>query len=132
MNKLGHSAVPERPTIAEIISRAERSLSMIRVGNDKNPSPHSAGYTKGFADCLDALKRALSVGASAIQQEPTKPQQPPHAWETLAMFLAERAGDDPYTFIWEGNPPEPRGGVWYRYKCEAKAILGFLAGGPTP
>lgn len=48
--------------------------------------------------------------------------------EAVAWALAEEAGEDPGTLIWEGNPPEPWGEVWCRYMPQAERLVKRLFG----
>lgn len=43
--------------------------------------------------------------------------------DALAMQLAGQEHDDIHQLIWEGNPPEPWGDVWCKYKPEAKRLI---------
>jgi hypothetical protein len=54
-----------------------------------------------------------------------------HAWERIAMLLAEQDGQDPHQLIWEGNPPEPYGEVWCKYEFKARQIAELFAT-PSP
>lgn len=48
--------------------------------------------------------------------------------EAVAWALAEEAGEDPGTLIWEGQPPEPWGEVWCRYMPQAERLVKRLFG----
>ena len=48
--------------------------------------------------------------------------------EAVAWAMAEEAGEDPGTLIWEGNPPEPWGEVWCRYMPQAERLVKRLFG----
>lgn len=48
--------------------------------------------------------------------------------EAVAWALAEEAGEDPGTLIWEGQPPEPWGEVWRRYMPQAERLVKRLFG----
>ncbi len=76
--------------------------------------------TPAMEDTPEAVDGLTRYGWQPLFDRPTP--------EAVAWALAEEAGEDPGTLIWEGNPPEPWGEVWCRYMPQAERLVKRLFG----